>query len=131
MGSTAFLLAVYPYSQLARFYNTLIGHLAGVSSGYLVVIALGLANMPSVFETGRLQAVQILASGIGVALVILLQTAVKARHPPGAATALLITLGGFRVVWQDFLAIIIGASIMAVLGEASRRLDLALHENGR
>jgi len=81
LGSTAFLMAVYPYSRLARFYDTLIGHLEGVSSGYLVVIALGLTNIPSVFETGRLHSIRILASGIGVALVILMQTTVKLGIP--------------------------------------------------
>jgi CBS-domain-containing membrane protein len=57
-----------------------------------------------------------------VALMILLQMSLKARHPPGAATALLITLGGFEATWHDAIAILVGITIVTITGELARRL---------
>ena len=45
-------------------------------------------------------------------------------HPPAAATALLVALGGFKPTVRDTLTVIIGVLIVAKIGEVVRRVRL-------
>ena len=52
---------------------------------------------------------------------LLVQQLLKASHPPAAATALLIALGGFKLVPSDMLAIAVGVGLIVLIGEPLRR----------
>jgi hypothetical protein len=52
---------------------------------------------------------------------MLLGFILKASHPPAAATTLLVALGGFKPTWQDAATVMIGALIVAIVGEMLRR----------
>jgi CBS-domain-containing membrane protein len=56
-----------------------------------------------------------------MALTIAIQVPLKAAHPPAAATALLIALGGFRLAPRDMTILLLGVLLTAALGEAARR----------
>jgi hypothetical protein len=53
---------------------------------------------------------------------VVLQLALKAQHPPAAATTMLITLDGLKPDWETVLAIVVGVLLVATLGEAARLL---------
>ncbi len=124
LGPTAFLQAEVPDHRMARFRHVLLGHAIGVGSGYLAVFALGAQNGPSVLQTGQLTWVRIVASALAIALTILFGLLLRASHPPGVATAMLITLGTFRPNLYDAPTILTGVVIVATLGELLRRVRL-------
>lgn len=111
-----------PQLKAARPYNVAGGQFVGVAMGYLTVLVLGgLSGFPSALSTHTLLPVHVIASGIGIGLMILVQLLVKAEHQPAAATVLLITLGGFRLMWLDLSWLLAGIAIMAISGEVARR----------
>jgi len=68
--------------------------------------------------------VRVWASGLAIVLTMLGIALARASHPPAAATTLLISLGGFRPTVHDALTIAAGVLVVAVVGEALRRLRL-------
>jgi CBS-domain-containing membrane protein len=125
LGPTAFLQAASPQHPSSRFYNTLVGHLVGITAGVIAVVVVGASLEPSVLASHQLFPRRVWASALAIALTLLLQLLLRANHPPAAATTLLMTLGGFSPTWKDILTIIIGVAIVAFTGELLRRLRLA------
>jgi hypothetical protein len=122
LGPSYFMQVQTPQLKAARPYNVVGGHLIGVAMGYLTVLALGgLAGIPSALSTHTLLPVHVVASGLAIGLMILVQLLAQAEHQPAAATVLLITLGGFRVAWLDLSWLLVGIAIMAITGEVARR----------
>jgi CBS-domain-containing membrane protein len=64
------------------------------------------------------------APAIAMGLCLLFQQLLKASHPPAAATALLLTMGGFQLVSKDLLAIGVGVVMLVLIGEPLRRYRL-------
>jgi CBS-domain-containing membrane protein len=122
LGPSYFMQVQTPQLKAAQPFNVVGGHLIGVGAGYLAVLALGgLSGIPSALSAHRLLTVHVVASGLAIGLMILVQLLAKAEHPPAAATVLLITLGGFRVAWPDLSWLLVGIAIMAITGEVARR----------
>ncbi len=124
LGPTAFLQAEVPDHRMARFRNTVLGHLIGLSMGYLAVFLLHAEQAPSALSTAHLDPVRIAASALAVALTILVGILLRASHPPASATTLLVALGGFRPTRSDALIVIAGVLIVATIGEFLRRVRL-------
>ncbi len=124
LGPTAFLQAEDPEMRMARFYNTVVGHLIGLGSGVLSVLLLHANQSPSAMSAGKLVPVRIFASALAIALTIVLGLLLHASHPPAAATTLLVALGGFRFAAQTMLVVVAGVFLIGVLGEGLRRLRL-------
>ena len=124
LGPTAFLQTEQPEQPTARFYNTVMGHLHGLIAGVAAVLILGANAAPPVLSTHDLTPVRVWASVLAVGLNMLLGFVLKAFHPPAAATTLLVSLGGFKPTWQDAVTIMIGVLIVAIVGEALRRIRL-------
>jgi hypothetical protein len=124
LGPSLFLLVISPHEKSSRIYNVFVGHLIAIVCGYIAVIATGAGGIPSELAGGHILVPHILASGIAMGLMIFLQLSLKAAHVPGASTALLITLGAFKVSWHDFMVILVGVVIMAIVGETARRFLL-------
>ena len=55
------------------------------------------------------------------ALTLAIQVPIKASHPPAAATALLVALGGFSLTPREITVLVAGVPLVAVLGEGARR----------
>lgn len=122
LGPTIFLQVHKPEQKSARPYNVVAGHATGILAAVAGVVAVGAGSAPPVLSANELSWPRIWASVIAMGLTLLLQVPLKASHPPAAATALLIALGGFSVTWHDMGVLIAGILIVALLGEGLRRL---------
>lgn len=98
------------------------GHLAGLGSGCLAVALLGAHRAPGVLVSGNLTAVRLGAAVLGMALTTFGMLLAHARHPPAAATALLIAKGIYKLDGEDVLLILVG--LTAALGEGLRQVRL-------
>lgn len=127
LAPTAAIQANDPHDRAARFYNVVVGHLAGLASACLVVMTLGLANLPSVFVTQHVTPLRVVAAVLSVMLALFVEKRLHAFHPTAASTTLLVALGSFKPVWQDVTQIVSGVLIVATVGEGFRRLNLRLH----
>jgi CBS-domain-containing membrane protein len=64
---------------------------------------------------------RIWASAVAMAMLAIVMPQLKAFHPPAAATALLITLGAYRMTGKTPLALMGGVVVMAIAAEALHR----------
>jgi len=125
LGPTAFIQAHRPRSNVASFYNTVVGHMIGIVAGFACVFILGAAELPSVAASGHALPRSVCASALAVALTMLGQIALRAYHPPAAATTLIISLGVIHMTSRDASGLIAGILVVAVTGELLRRLRVA------
>jgi hypothetical protein len=119
LGPSAYLQAANPAHPSARAWNTIVGHLAGLVAGFAAVLILDAWGAPAPLTDHQLVAVRVAAAAIALALTILLAEALQASHPPAAATALLVALGSI-VTANDAINLMIGAVLLAILGEGAR-----------
>jgi CBS-domain-containing membrane protein len=123
LGPTAYLHAENPEHRASRFYNTVVGHLVALGSGFFSLWLLDAWNAPDVMATSHLTMVRVGASTIAIGITILLVLALRASHQPAGATALLVALGTFQT-WKDAMVVIIGVLFIAAIGEPIRRLRI-------
>jgi hypothetical protein len=123
LGPTAYLQAETPAHPSTRFYNTVTGHLIGLSMGFLSVMMFDAWQSPSPLLDHQLGIARVWASGLALSLTILVALLLKASHPPAGATTLLVSLGALRTR-ADALSMIGGVLLVAVLGEVVRKLRL-------
>jgi HPP family len=123
LGPTAYLHAENPEHNSSRFYNTVVGHLVALGSGFFALWLLDAWDAPDVIATGHLTMVRVGASTIAIGLTVLLVLALRASHQPAGATTLLVALGTFQTL-NDAMVVIIGVSLMAAIGEPIRRLRI-------
>lgn len=123
LGPTVYVLAQAPAHPAGRAYNVVAGHLLGVAAGIVAVWLTGAAGEPIVLETGVLTGARVAAAALAVALTLLATLALRADHPPAAATTLLVALGSLRTP-ADVANLAIGAAVIALAGIAIRRVRL-------
>jgi len=126
LGPTAVTIAQQPLQPAARSYNALLGHLLGLGSGYAMVFAFGLAHTPSVFVLHTVSDARVAASVLAVAIAMLLELRLNARHPPAASTTLLASLGSFHPTWYDTGLVIGGVLSVTLTAEILRRIRLRM-----
>lgn len=102
VGASAALLFATPHSPMAQPWNLLVGQLISAASGW--VIGLLIHDM-------------VIAAAMAVGLAIFLMHLLDALHPPGAATALLLTLAGsqFHHMGLAWVTIIICLNVVTLL----------------
>lgn len=123
LGPTAYLQAHSPALPASRWYNTLVGHVIGLLCGIAAVALFHASNDPAVLTTHQLTLGRVGASAVALALTMMFTVLLKADHPPAAATTLLVSLGSFNSM-KEYQAVVIGALILAILGEGARQLRL-------
>jgi hypothetical protein len=123
LGPSAVLVAMMPAHPSARAWNTLVGHAGGLLAGFVAVALVGAANDPVVLATGALTPPRVAAAVIAIALTLAIGIFLRASHPPAAATTLLVALGSVATLDLS-LALMAGVAIVALSGEAVRRLRL-------
>jgi hypothetical protein len=123
LGPTAYLHAENPEHKSSRFYNTVVGHMVALGSGFFALGLLNAWNAPDVMSTGHLTMVRVGASTIAIGLTVLLVIALRASHQPAGATTLLVALGTFQTI-NDAAVVIVGVLLMAAIGEPLRRLRI-------
>lgn len=124
VGPTAYMYAVTPREPAVRFYNVFVGHMIGMLSGFLAVVLFGAQHVPAVASTHILSAPRFWASVVAMILCVGVGLALKAFHPPAAATTLLIALGGFEISVVDAVIIVVGVLITAGVAEVVNRLRI-------
>lgn len=122
LGPTIFLQAHKPGQPSAGAFNVIVGHASGIAAATSAVLAVQAGTEPSVLSSGILTWPRMWASVIALALTLLVQIPLRASHPPAAATAMLIALGGFSLNGRDMLILAAGILLTAALGEGVRRL---------
>lgn len=121
LGPTIFLQVHKPEQASARPWNTIAGHGAGIVAGVAGVLLLGAQNAPPVLSQDVLTWPRLWAAVIAMALTLAIQVPIKASHPPAAATALLLALGGFSLTPREITVLVADVLLVAVLGEGARR----------
>ncbi len=124
LGPTALLVASSPGHATTRFHSIVVGHLTAMACAYAALLLLGADAAPSLFAAHAIPLSRVWASAFAVALTALVQPSLRAYHPPAAATALLITLGAYRMSWKISLSMLAGVVVVAMLGEWFQRLRL-------
>jgi hypothetical protein len=124
LGPTAYLQAEQPAHPAAKAYNVIVGHVVGLGAGFVALAAFGAWGAPPVLSSGQLTGQRVGAAVLALVLTIAGALALRATHPPAAATALLVALGSLQTAPQA-AHVAIGAVVIALAGEALRRLRLA------
>ncbi|MGZ7159748.1 MAG: HPP family protein [Methanobacterium sp.] len=124
LGPTAYLQVENPGLKSAHFYNTIVGHYVGIVAGLIGIAIFGLWNTPSVLSSHHLLPAWVGAATIAIFLTIIINMLLHASHPPAAATTLLVSLGAFITPIQ-ILSLIIGVLIIAIIGDALRRIRIS------
>jgi hypothetical protein len=123
LGPTAYLQAESPAHPSAKFYNTLVGHLAGLGAGFLALALFNAWQAPVVLTDKRLVLARVGAAAVALFVTLFVCLMLKASHPPAAATTLLVALGPLGT-GRDALNVAVGVLMIAALGEMLRRVRL-------
>lgn len=124
VGPTAYVFAAHPQTEAARFRNAVVGHGVAIGSGLGALWAFGLIDHPSVSATGAPSLVQVAASAVAVGVTLFVLEMAGSHHAPAAATALLISTGLARP-GSPLIGLILGLSIVLVLGPLCGRIPIA------
>jgi CBS-domain-containing membrane protein len=125
LGPTIFLQTVMPNEPGARLWNTLVGHAIGIAVGFAMLFLLGPIGISSV-DMGHLVTGRVAATAAAVGVTIAVQFALKAEHPPAAATTMLISLGSVEPDLRTVGVLSLGIVLVAAFGEMVRRCNPAL-----
>lgn len=123
LGPTALMLATHPGHETTRFRAVVISHLAAIGVAYLALLLLNAQGATSVITRATVPMARVWASAASLAMLAILLPQLKAYHPPAAATALLVTLGAYRMTGKTPLALIAGVVAVAVVAELAQRLN--------
>jgi hypothetical protein len=123
LGPTAYLQAESPAHPTSRWFNVIVGHLIGLLAGFLAVALLNAWGAPSPLQDKVLVASRVGAAVLAMLLTLGVAPLLNASHPPAAATTLLVALGSLTTP-ADAVNLMIGALILAALGEALRRVRM-------
>jgi CBS-domain-containing membrane protein len=99
LGPTAFLFFFVPRSPAATPRHAIYGHAIGLICGYLTLVIFGLVHEPSAMN-GAVDLRRALAAALSLSLTGAFMIALKAVHPPAAATTLIVSLGIVTAVSQ-------------------------------
>jgi hypothetical protein len=127
LGPTAVMIVQQPLLASAKPYNSVVGHMIGLGSGFFAVWVLGIAAQPSIFTAHVVSGPRVCAAVIAIAIAMLLETVLKARHPPAASTTLLAALGSFRLDWTYTWEVLVGVVTVTATGELLRMLHPEPH----
>jgi hypothetical protein len=124
LGPTAVMIAASPGHPTTRFHSIVLSHAAAFVCAWLAVLLLGAGGEPTLLGKA-IPVVRVWASALAVGVTALVMPSLRAYHPPAAATALLVTLGAYRVTWKNSFSLLAGVLVVALLGEWFQRVRLA------
>lgn len=122
LGPTAYEIVETPDRRSAKPYSVIVGHLAGVASGYLSVLLTGAWWVLPV-SSHEVVPQRIGAACLAAGLTVLLTLLLHASQPAALSTTLLIALGSMQQP-KDALVIMAAVLLMALIGEPLRALRL-------
>ena len=119
LAPTIMLQVHKPEQPSSQAYNVILGHAAGIVGGILVVLLAQAGDEPSALAANLLTWPRVWASVIAMVVMLIVTLPARASHPPAAAKALLISLGGFSVTSKSMLVLAWGILLVAALGDAT------------
>jgi hypothetical protein len=128
LGPTLAIQVTAPRHASARAWNVCVGHGLAIVAALVALHATGAVYTPPFASGEALTAARVGAAALAVALGMAAELIVGAVHPPSTATALLVSLGMVPLGLRSVTTLAIGVVLVAVLGEAMRRLRLATDE---
>lgn len=131
LGPTALLVAASPGHPTTKFHTVVVGHALAIGAAWLALLLLGAGDAPTILAGKALTVGRVWASAIAVSLFAVVAPSLRAWHPPAAATALLVTVGVYRMTWRTSLALMGGVVVAALLGEWFQRIRLAQRDATR
>jgi hypothetical protein len=120
LGPTILLVASNPGHESSRFRSVVVGHLAAIGCAYLALVLLNATKAPSLLVTSTVPMARVWAGAGAMAMLGLVMPQLKAYHPPAAATALLVTMGAYRMTGKTPLALLCGVLLVAMAAEGLR-----------
>jgi CBS-domain-containing membrane protein len=131
LGPTAVMIAASPGHTTTRFHSIVLGHAVAFVCAWLAVMLVGASGSPALLSAQSMPVARVWASAIAVAVTALVQPSLKAYHPPAAATALLVTLGVYRLNWKTSLSLLAGVVLVGLLGEWFQRIRIAEQQRAK
>lgn len=122
LGPTVLMIASNPGHETTRFRAVFISHLAAIGCAYLALLMVNAAGAAGVVTRATVAMPRVWASAVSLAMLAVLLPQLRAYHPPAAATALLVTLGAYRMTGKTPLALMAGVFAVAVVGELLQRI---------
>lgn len=122
LGPTVLLIASNPGHESTRFRAVVVGHLAAIGCAYLALLLLNANGAVGVLTRATVPFPRVWASAAALAMLAVLLPQLRAYHPPAAATALLVTLGAYRMTGKTPLALMGGVVAVALVAELLQRL---------
>jgi hypothetical protein len=114
LGATAFLMFFTPTTPAASPRNTVCGNALGIACGYAALWATGLQYAGPAIVT-QLGWARVLATALSLATAGALMIRLNVPHPPGAATALIVSLG---VVSKPAYLVVLEVAVCLLVGQA-------------
>jgi len=116
LGATAFLMFFTPTTPAASPRNTVCGNAIGIACGYAALWVTGLHHAGPAIVT-QLGWTRVLATALSLATAGALMIRLNVPHPPGAATALIVSLGvvtkpGYLIVLEVAVCLLVVQAIV-------------------
>jgi hypothetical protein len=118
LAPTALMVAANPGHETTNFRAIVVGHLAAIACAYLALLMLNATPASTMLATRVVPFPRIWASAVALAMLAIVMPQLKSYHPPAAATALLVTLGAYRMTGKTPLALMGGVVVMGLAAEA-------------
>jgi HPP family protein len=122
LAPTILMVAANPGHETTNFRAIVVGHLAAIACAYLALLLLNAGGAPSMLATRVVPFDRVWASAAAIAMLALVQPQLKSFHPPAAATALLVTLGAYRMTGKTPMALMGGVVVIALASELLKRV---------
>ena len=122
LGPTVLLIASNPGHESTRFRAVVVSHMAALGCAYLALLLLNANGSVGVLTRATVVYPRVWASAAAMAMLAVLLPQLRAYHPPAAATALLVTLGAYRMTGKTPLALMGGVVAVALAAELLQRL---------
>ena len=121
LAPTALMIAANPGHETTSFRSIVGGHVLALACAYFALILLNASPTKTMLATQVAPFARIWASAAALAMLAIVMPPLRAFHPPAAATALLVTLGAYRMTGKTPLALVGGVVVMAICAELLHR----------
>ena len=125
LGPTALMIAASPGHQTTKFHTVVVGHAVALAAAWLALLLLGASDAPTLLSGKAMTVGRVWASAIAVAVFAFVAPSLRAYHPPAAATALLVTVGAYKLTGASAVSLLGGVVLVALLGEWFQRIRVA------
>jgi hypothetical protein len=122
LAPTIVMVAATPGHETTNFRAIVVGHIAAIACAYLALILLNATGSATMLTTRVVPFPRMWASAAALAMFAIVTPPLRGFHPPAAATALLVTLGAYRMTGKTPLALVGGVLVVALAAEALQRL---------